>query len=310
MPDQMPPFHLSRARVCVILNAGSGKKAGNDIADLLERELAPRAAGFSLIRTARGGDLPRLARQAVEDGFDLIVAAGGDGTQAAVAGELAGTDAVMGVIPGGTFNYFARDLGVGDTPEEALETLLSGRPAPVHIGEINGHVFLNNVSFGAYPDILKQREDIYRRWGRSRVAAYWSVVASLWDLRRPMRLTAGGQTYTTALAFVANNRLQLEQFGLDGSTEVEAGRFALMIARASRPLSLIGAALRLAFGRSARGSDFDLIVTDQITIETRPVRQLVAHDGEKSPMNGPFDIQIRRDGLNVLLPTAAPQDKA
>ncbi|MDO5704786.1 MAG: diacylglycerol kinase family protein, partial [Paracoccus sp. (in: a-proteobacteria)] len=269
MSDPTQPFHLSRARVCVILNAGSGKQAGDDIATLLEREIAPRAAGFSLLRTARGSDLPRLARQAVEDGFDLIVAVGGDGTQAAIAGALAGTETVMGVIPGGTFNYFARDLGVGETPEQALETLLNGQPTAVHIGDINGHVFLNNVSFGAYPRILKQREDIYRRWGRSRMAAYWSVIASLWNLRRPMRLTAGGKTYTTALAFIATNRLQLEQFGLDGSAEVEAGRFALMIARASRPLPLIGAALRLALGRSARGSDFDLIVTDQITIETR-----------------------------------------
>ncbi|MDO5612966.1 MAG: diacylglycerol kinase family protein [Paracoccus sp. (in: a-proteobacteria)] len=309
MPDPTTPFDLSRARVCVILNAGSGKQSGDDIAILLERELAPRAAEFSLIRTARGDDLPRLARQAVSDGFSLIVAVGGDGTQSAIAGALTGSDVVMGVIPGGTFNYFARDLGVGETPEQALETLLGGRTGRIHVGTINGQVFLNNVSFGAYPDILKQREDIYRRWGRSRIAAYWSVIVALRNLRRPMRLTVGERVFTTALAFVANNRLQMEQFDLDGKEAIEAGKFALMIAHASRPWPLIGAALRLAFGRSARGSDFDLIVTDQITIETRPARQLVAHDGEKSRMDGPFRLQVHRNALTVLLP-AASQDQA
>ncbi|MDO5631673.1 MAG: diacylglycerol kinase family protein [Paracoccus sp. (in: a-proteobacteria)] len=309
MSDPTAPFDLSRARACVILNAGSGKQSGDEISTLLERELAPRVAEFALIRTARGDDLPRLARQAVSDGFTLIVAAGGDGTQAAIAGELSGRDVVMGVIPGGTFNYFARDLGVGETPEQALETLLSGRASRIHVGEINGQIFLNNVSFGAYPDILKRREDIYRRWGRSRIAAYWSVIVSLRNLRRPMRLTVGGRVFTTALAFVANNRLQMEQFDLDGGDQIQAGKFALMIARASRPWPLIGAALRLAFGQSARGSDFDLIVTDQMTIETRPARQLVAHDGEKSRMTGPFRLSVHRDALTVLLPTTS-QDQA
>lgn len=302
MADLPEPFDLSRAQISVILNAGSGKQSGDEIADLLEQELAPRCAGFALMRTGRGDDLPRLAREAVAEGADLVIAAGGDGTQAAVAGELAGTGAIMGVIPGGTFNYFAGDLNVGDTPETALETLLTGRPARIHVGEINGRVFLNNVSFGAYPDILKRREAIYRRWGRSRVAAYWSVVTALWNLRRPMRLTVGDKSYSTALAFVAKNRLQLEQFDLDGAEAVEDGRFALLVARGRTPWSLIGAALRLALGRSARDSDFDLILAEAITIETRPRRQLVAHDGEKSRMKGPFDVQIRRDALTVLVP--------
>lgn len=309
--QQQTSFDLARARVCVVMNPGSGKQDGDALTDLLERELPPRVAEFALYRAATGADLPRLARKAVAEDFDLIVAAGGDGTQAAVAGELAGTEAVMGVIPAGTFNFFARELGVGENPEQGLETLLAGRPATVHVGDINGLVFLNNVSFGAYPKILQRREDTYRRWGRSRVAAYWSVIAALVNMRHPMRLLAddGRQErhFRTALAFVANSAYQLDAFGLDGAEAVRSGHFALLIAKANRPVALIGAALRLAFGKAGRDSDFDLIVTDRITIETRPNRQLIAHDGEKTRMTGPFHLAVRRDALKVLLPLPKPE---
>ena len=311
MPQDSDRFDLSRARVCAILNAGSGKQAGERIATDLREKLAPACGQFDLRLTRKGDDLAAMARKAVAEGFDLIIAAGGDGTQAAVAGEVAGSDAVMGVVPSGTFNYFARDLGVGDDHAAAIETLLAARASTAHIGDVNGKVFLNNVSFGAYPEILERREDTYRRWGRSRIAAYWAVLAALWNLRRPMHLTThiGGeeQHFDTALAFVAKSAFQLETFGLDGADAVRAGHFALLIARAKRPMPLIGAALRLAFGMTAKDSDFDLILADDITIKTRPDRQLVAHDGEKARMTGPFNLKVRRDALRVLVPVAVDE---
>lgn len=314
MRQDDPGFDLGRARVCAILNGGSGKKDAEKIAALLEQEIGPRAANLEIRRSRRGPDLPGLARQAVSDGFDLLLAVGGDGTQSAVADAVAGSDVIMGVVPGGTFNYFARDLGVGETPDKAIQTLLNARIRAVHVGQVNEMVFLNNVSFGAYPEILERRETIYRRWGRSRAAAYWSVVAALWNLRRPMSLTAHAkgqdQQFETALAFVASSAYQLETFGLDGAEAIRNGHFALMIARAKKPLPLIAAALRLAFGKTAKDSDFDLIVADHITINTRPNHQLVAHDGEKSRMTGPFELTMLHDGLRVLVPRVAKDDAA
>lgn len=299
-------FDLSQARVCVIFNRGSGSKDDAEFIEAVTGALEPRAAEFALRRTGEGGNLADLARQAVADGFDLILAAGGDGTQSAVAGALAGSDAVMGVLPGGTFNYFARDLGVGEGLEDALETILEARVHRVDIGQINDLIFLNNVSFGAYPHILKTREGIYRRWGRSRLAAYWSVLVALRRLRRPMRLTArvGGQDrhFSTALVFVARSAYQLESFGLDGAEAIRNGQFAVLVAKAKRPLPLMGSAFRLAFGRSAKDSDFDLILTEELTIETDKPRQLVAHDGEKTLMRAPFHLKVLHDGLQVLLP--------
>lgn len=305
------PFDLSRARVAAILNLKSGRGNGDGVGAMLEEKLAPRCASFRAVRVGKGQDLVRLATELIAD-HDLIIAAGGDGTQAAVAQALADSDssAVMGVIPGGTFNYFARDLHVGETPDEAIETLLNARVEPVSVGDMNGKVFLNNISLGAYPEILERRESFYRRWGRRRVLAYWATLRTLMDLRHPLVLTAtvNGEErrFRTALAFVAQSETQLESFGLDAADEVRRDRLPLFIAKAERALPLVGAALRLALGRMSHGEDFELIVSDHFIIDTdRPTRH-VAHDGERSRVPAPLELSIRKDALRVLVP-ANPQ---
>lgn len=298
-------FDLAQARLCVIMNLGSGKDENDEFVKRVTSALKPKAAEFSLLQISKGGDLIQATKQAVADGFDVIVALGGDGTQAAVAGVLAGTETIMGVLPGGTFNYFARDLGVGEELEDALETLQSARVEKTDLAVINDLVFLNNVSLGVYPHILKTRESIYKKWGRSRIAAYISVLIALRRLGRPMSLTTKvdgeSKSFTTALVFVARSAFQLESFGLDGSDAIRNGKFAVLIARARKPLPLMRSAFRLAVGLSAQDDDFDLILTDEITIETKKP-QLVAHDGEKIKMNPPFKLTVKPGALRVLLP--------
>ncbi|WP_265500824.1 diacylglycerol/lipid kinase family protein [Paracoccus beibuensis] len=303
---QQQKFDLGAARVCVIMNRGSGKKKHRDIVAQLDERLKPVCGSYELRQSRKGSDLPALARQVAGEGFDLVIAAGGDGTQSAVAGALTETGIAMGVLPGGTFNYLARDLGVGETIEDALDTLLDARVDDVDVGEVNDLIFLNNVSLGAYPQILKTREGIYKRWGRSRVAAYWSVMVALRRLRRPMQLVArvdgDARRFESALVFVARSAYQIESFGLEGADAIRQGKFAVLIAKARQPLPLMRSALRLAFGHSAKDSDFDLILSDHLQIETPKRRQLVAHDGEKTVLYSPFRLQVRHGGLRVLVP--------
>jgi len=306
MTETGTSYDLARASVCVIVNMGSGRKDGAAIAEQIRQRLQDRVARLELRHLEKGGDVLATARTAVDAGFDLIVAAGGDGTQAAVATAIAGTGTAMAVMPGGTFNYFARDLGTGETLDEALKVFDAPSLRMVHAGEMNGLLFLNNVSFGAYPEILKRRESIYKRWGRSRIAAYWSAVAALWNLRRPLRLTvrANGQErqFTTALAFVAKSAYQLEAFNLDGAEDIREGRLALLIARARKPGPLIRAALRLALGKTARYEDFDLISAEEMELETIPQHEYIAHDGEKSWMDSPFRVRVWPEALAILVP--------
>lgn len=300
---------LASVTVALLANAASGHDDTAAQIEQIRARLSPHVGGFRHYPLRKGSQIAAVAKQAVREGAGVIATLGGDGTQSAVAGALAGTDTVMAVLPGGTFNYFSRGLGLGNDLPEALETLLDGHVTRIDLGDVNGRIFLNNASFGVYPDILERRESIYKRWGRSRVMAYWSVLVSLVDLRNPMRLrvTAAGKTHeiTTPLAFAARSPYQLESLSLEGAEAVRQGHFALFIARSHRRGDLMAAALRLAFGQARRGVDFELIVADDILISGGPARRLVAFDGEKMRMAGPWHLTVRSGDLRVIVPPPA-----
>ncbi len=306
----MDGFDLGQAQVAALINAASGKTDQGALRQLIERQLAPICGSLRWYDIPKGTHPGATAEQAIADGYDVVLAIGGDGTQAAVAQAVADSDVIMAPIPTGTFNYFARDLGLGATADEALAALRRAKPRAIDVAEVNGTIFLNNASFGLYPEILERRENLYRRWGRSRIGAYWTVLTSLFNLRRRMRLRlssdSGERQFKTRLAFVAASPLQLETLGLDGAEALRRGQLALYVAHGQTPWALVGAAVRLAMGKACRIDDFDLVCADELTLETRPPERRIAHDGEKSRMIGPFRLRIRRGALRVLAPLTRP----
>ncbi len=298
----------------VILNIGSGKRRGQALVDELEAAFSRYPGRFSLDRVKPGTDIAAEARGAVEEGYQTVVACGGDGTISGVAQGVAGTEARMGVLSFGTFNYFARSLGLPDSTEDKVRVLIEGEPRAINIGAVNGEVFLNNASLGAYARILENREDIYRRFGRSRVAAFWSVFTTLADSRAPMRLRVivdgKERRARTPLAFVASNAYQLDEFGLEGADCVRNGEFALYLAPDGSPRQLIGFALRLGLRSLKAKRDFELVCGREIVIETAKQRRLVARDGERSYLASPFRFEMRAGGLTVLVPKANGAESA
>lgn len=291
--------------ICVLLNAGSGRRDADAQAKVRAAlDVCGIRADVRVLR--KGAQIVPEARRAVADGCGTIVAAGGDGTISAVASVVQGTDADMGILPLGTFNYFARSLDIPTEIEDAARLLAEGVRRPVRVARINDRVFLNNASLGAYPAILKTREDTYRRWGRSRVAAYWSVLATLVTLRKPLRLhiTANGQTTVrrTPLVFAVNNAFQLDQIGLQGRGDIAAGRLALFAAPDTGRWGMLRHALSLAMGKAQREVDFDLIAADRIHIDTRRSPRDIACDGERSRMTAPYDLEVVEAALNVIVP--------
>lgn len=294
------------ARICILLNPGSGKKRGADA----EAEIREVAKALSLDVTLRLLDRDRSigaqTRAAVKDGFGMIVAAGGDGTICGVAAALAGTDQLMGVLPLGTFNYFARSMNIPQDIEGALKVIAEGHECTRSAGRVNDHVFLNNASLGAYPAILKKREQIYDRWGRSRVAAYWSVLVALLDSSHMMsvRITVDGEErrMRTPLIFMMHNAYQLEQLGLEGEEHIRDGKFAVFIARDEGRLGMIRHAIGLARGRLEKSKDFELLSGCDIRIDTGLPRNRVARDGEREMMPGPFHFEVIPDALRIVIP--------
>jgi len=292
-------------KVCLIANKASGQNSRD--AEAIDRAMRVFGDGAWRVDWDPSTDIGATVEGALKDDPEIVIAAGGDGTVMAVAGALLGKCTPMGVLPLGTFNYFSRGLGLSEEPEEAARQLLSGTPHPIRIGTVNGQAFLNNASLGIYPAILRERETVYSRWGRFRLAAHWSVIKTFLKFRKPMKVTittnGDARTQRSALIFVARSAYQLNSFHIEGEEAIDKDKFAVLISRAETRWELFAMTFRLAFLGPLRGKDYELLTTESCEIDVhRKKRTLLAFDGEKRRERGPFKFRMSEDNLTILLP--------
>ena len=194
----------------------------------IARVSAEFAVEPQVVVTKRGDDVSSLAAHARAESHQPIVAGGGDGTVNAVAGSLAGTDGVLGVLPMGTLNHFAKDAGIPLDLEAAVRNLFTGQVTKVDVGEVNGRIFVNNSGVGFYPHFVRQREEQERRGHVKRVAFVLALRALLRRyLRLRMRVHLGREEaleQVTPFLFVGNNRYQTSGLRLGTRSQLDAGR--------------------------------------------------------------------------------------
>lgn len=309
---------MDTPRICIILNAGSGQRDAKSDPNNITAAFAAAGATCTMKLIDDGTQIEARTRAAVAEGFTTIVAAGGDGTICAVASALRGSDITMGILPLGTFNYFARSLDLPMELEPAVKVIVAGKTRPLRVANVNDRVFLNNASLGAYPAILETREGIYKRWGRSRMVAYWAVLKTLSTVRPPLhlRITADGESriVRSPLVFVVNNAYQLTQLSVVGADHIEDGKLVVFIAPHTGRIEMIRMAVVIAMGRGLPERKFEVMSGADILIErlgrAAGHRQTIARDGERERLAGPFHLQVVENALNVLVPetdTGAPR---
>jgi diacylglycerol kinase family enzyme len=203
-----------------VINAALGQHEPATIGQVIEDALRLSGRTGELL-FAHSDQLSNIAQQAAATAFgrhSAVVAVGGGGTINAVAQAAHAQGCALGVLPQGTFNYFARTHGIPADAPQALQTLLTCEPVPVQVGLINNHVFLVNASLGLYPELLQDREAFKTRFGRSRLVAFGSALVTMLGVHRILRLRiergVDHRDITTNTLFIGNNRLQLEQVGL------------------------------------------------------------------------------------------------
>jgi YegS/Rv2252/BmrU family lipid kinase len=293
--------------VAVILNPRAGHGADEErqreIADLF----AVHGRQATLFVPAAGQDIGQRARAAVKAGCRVLVAVGGDGTVNAVASAVVAREIPLGVLPTGTLNHFAKDVGIPLELPDAVRVVAQGVQRKVDVGEVNGQYFLNNSSIGVYPRIVELR-DRYRTTGLSKwIAAVWASLAVL--RRRPfvgVRIRVEGETVVrgTPFVFIGNNEYRME--GLRGvhRASLTDGHLAVYVMHASQRVSL----LRLAWEVLTRGPDqvqeLDLFRVRETTVETRRRRLQVALDGEVRVLRSPLEYRSLPLALKVMAPTA------
>jgi diacylglycerol kinase family enzyme len=249
------------------------------------------------------------ARAALEQGrVDAIVAGGGDGTVNAVASVVAGSNMPFGVLPLGTLNHFAKDLGLPLDIDAAVRNVAQGEVIAVDVGEVNGRIFLNNSGLGLYPDIVHEREKQQARLGRGKwLAAAWATVAALRRypfLKLTLNVKGRDHVRATPFVFIGNNEYSMTGLSIGERASLQDGLLSIYVAQRPGRLGLLRFGWRALCGRLAQEKDFDAILCDQFDIATRRKRLRVSTDGEVTVMRTPLHYKIRPGELHVIVPRA------
>jgi len=297
------------ALVTVILNATAGQGWPNARVRELEEKFHAAGIPARVELVQEGGQILDAASGAVQAGSRVVVAAGGDGTVSAVASRLAGTGVPMGVLPMGTLNHFAKDLGIPLEQDDAIKAIARGHGVGVDAAEVNGRIFINNSSLGLYPDIVLDREQQRRRLGRGKWRAL--VAACIHAAHRypvlSLRIDLDGKAYErrSSFVFIGNNEYSMEGFEIGARKSVAAGRLSLYLAQRTGRFGLLRLALRALFGRLRQARDFEMVTARALAVHTPHRRIRVATDGEVSLMETPLNYRIRPGALRVIVPAGS-----
>jgi diacylglycerol kinase family enzyme len=298
-------------RRVAFLNASAGGLAGYAADAAAARVAAALAAGGldCAVETVAPGELAERVRRARDGGAEAVIVGGGDGSLNTAAGLLAGSGTALGVLPLGTFNHFAKDLGIPLDLEGAVRALAGARPAALDVAEVNGRIFINHSAIGVYPRMLRHRDLQRARFGRSKWLA--TVVASAAALREyptfGLRIRIGDDAIVrrTPLVFVGNNGYILDSYG----TGIGGGRdkLALLVAHDVGRLRLLRMGLGALSGHLDLGHGADALTFSSAVIESRRRHLLVEIDGEVATLDPPLHYRLLPGALNVLQPEPAAE---
>ncbi len=290
--------------VKIIISAGAGPgdntQANERLADIFKDQI-----DFDISLARSGAEVIELARKAASEPYKVIVAAGGDGTVNAVAAAVIDSNKILGVLPLGTLNHFARDLGIPSDLQQAAYTIIAGHTIQVDAAEVNNRIFLNNSSLGLYPMIVREREKHQRLGFRKWPAFIWATIQAL--RRNPfldVRLRVNDELLerTTPFVFVGNNEYAMDLFNIGFRNRLDKGELSIYITHGASRLKLIGLALRAVVGRLRNDKDFLALRSDEVTIQTARKRVRVAFDGEIEVMEAPLQYRVRSRALRVIIP--------
>jgi diacylglycerol kinase family enzyme len=300
-------------KATVFLNASAGSIAAAASATVARvREAFERANLEAEILAISHESFPAAARRAAASDADVVVLGGGDGTLSAGAGALLGSHKPLGILPLGSLNHFARDVGIPLDLDQAVATIERGHVTEVDVGEVNGRIFLNNSSIGLYPSAVAHREELRHRRGGGKWPAMFNACVDV--LRRfpllDVTLEVDGRTValTTPFIFVGNNRYEMSLFSLGTRTSLQGGELSIYLTQDTGRMGLLRLFFRALLGRLEQDRDFHSFTLPGVEIRTRRRSLRVSLDGEVVWMASPIRYVIRPRALRVLapMPDAAP----
>jgi YegS/Rv2252/BmrU family lipid kinase len=287
----------------MFFNPSSGAKTPP--AELAALEQAANDAGLEVVRVVPGLDCGALIRDRMREGLRLFVAAGGDGTINTVIQPLIHTDAIFGVIPAGTYNHFAKDLGIPLSWREALEVVINGVTKPVDTARINERFFVNNISMGLYPELVARREEKgrdYPRW-KARLYAAFGTLQKYPHVAVTLDSEHHQEVIRTHVLMISNNSYDLSRLGIEAPRlALEEGRLSVYWLPHMPRLALTRFVAHYLAGRVREAPGFRSFRTSRIKVDSSKRQLHIGVDGEVVTMPTPLLITIAPQSLSVKVP--------
>jgi diacylglycerol kinase family enzyme len=316
---QLEPAEMES--ILVLINAGAGtvQKAGADtFSKQVSEGLTQRGVKADVV-VVKGAALKARAEAFAQspggDGPRTLVVGGGDGTVNTAAAVCASSGVVLGLLPLGTLNHFAKDLGIPVALDGALDVIAAGNTRLVDAGEVNGRLFVNNSSIGIYPFLVDQRdaEQKQRKVGKlvALVPALFRTLRSASWHRITLTTEEGAVsakqgTRRTPCLFVGNNTYDLMALGKRSS--LTAGTLCVYIVRRSSWWGVLTLPFKIAFQRTLGHldpeHDIELLKVSALSIRSHRPRLRIAIDGETVHEQTPLVYRSRPGALRVLAPVA------
>jgi undecaprenyl-diphosphatase len=300
-PRQSQPSDSGEGLV-VLINPGAGSAVDGDLADAIRVGL-PQA---QVVELDEGTDL-EAALGDVAKGARALGMAGGDGSLNAAAGVAHERGLPLMVIPAGTLNHLARDLGL-DSVEQAIDAVRRGDLAFMDVGDIDGKPFLNTASFGSYAELVDTREQLEERTGK------WPamVVALARVLRRarPLVIEIDGTRRSLWMIFIGNCRYHPHGFAPTWRERLDDGLLDVRLVSAQSPGSRARLVVAVLTGRLSRCRVYEEQTVTELHVRSfdGPVR--LARDGETFDGSVEFTVTKRAKPLMVYVPHDADQSSS
>jgi len=299
-------------RFHIILNANSGTVLATGITVEALKGLCAEAGLDAEVDADVETPLNERLKRAVDGGAEVIVAAGGDGTITALAGALAGTDRAMGILPLGTVNALAKDLGIPLDVRAAIAALATGVPRRIDVGEVNERIFLHKVVIGVIPSLAAAREHIRGQGTWASKFAFMRFLVHRLSRARRMAVAInpedGAEHIVRAKAVaVACNEYEQGLGKVFSRQTLDGGRLTIYTLTSLTIGDFVRLASGMVLGTWQDAPALSIESSGAVTIRSRKKLLKVMFDGEVETLHSPLRFQIRPLALTVLVP-AGPEE--
>jgi len=300
-------------RYHVIVNARSGTALGMDVSpEALRQHFSDDLPEADIVIDADvNAPLAERIEKAKDSDAEIIVAAGGDGTVTAVASAIVDTDKTLAIMPLGTANTLARDLGVPLDLKLWGAAIEAMEPQKIDVGDVNGRIFLHNVVAGLIPGIVAGREQMRGSnvFG-ARLALARFVLRRLFRTRRmAVEITdKSGQPQIRRVIAVAigNNQFDEGVGRFLARERIDNGSLGVYLLKHLSPVDLVRLVFEMLIGNWRQDEAIDVDTVSALTLRTRKQTLKVMLDGELELLEVPLNFRIRPLALSVLAATPPP----